>query len=150
MGRPRSGVTFEEWALLAEVRAEMGRRGWSGMRMARESGIPVSNVRRYFTKAERSPSPSDLFDAARALGVSLSTLVERAEAVTDARRPQDLAQWRLDQGGAELGADDYEGLAEDAISQLSPEAQAEIRRVSEAMRPKRPERQARHEGNGDA
>lgn len=103
MGRNKSGVAFEEWALLAEVRAEMGRRGWNAARMATESGIPVSNVRRYFVKAERSPSPSDLFEAARALGVPLSTLIERAEVVSDARNPRDLAAW---QGDLELSAED--------------------------------------------
>lgn len=98
MGQRQSGVAFEEWALLAEIRAEMGRRGWNAARMASVSGIPVSNVRRYFMRAMRSPSPSDLFDAARALGVPLSELVERAEAVSDARNPRDVALWRADQG----------------------------------------------------
>src|SRR6185503_10356977 len=84
--------------------AEMGRRGWSAARMSRESGIPVSNVRRYFMRAMRSPSPSDLFNAARALGVPLSELVERAESVAHARNPRDVALWHEDQGDAELEA----------------------------------------------
>ena len=125
MGQRQTGVAFEEWALLAEIRAEMGRRGWSAARMSRESGIPVSNVRRYFMRAMRSPSPSDLFNAARALGVPLSELVERAETITDARNPRDLALWHLDQGDADLSADLH--------AQLDPATQA----LAEELRPKR-------------
>jgi len=93
--------------------------------MSRESGIPVSNVRRYFMRAMRSPSPSDLFNAARALGVPLSELVERAETITDARNPRDLALWHLDQGDADLSADLH--------AQLDPATQA----LAEELRPKR-------------
>jgi len=97
-------VAFEEWALLAEIRAEMGRRGWNRDRMARESGLPATNVYRYFVKATRSPSPSDLFAAAKALGVPLSELAERAEAVADEHNPRDVALWHADQGDDELEA----------------------------------------------
>ena len=115
VGQRKSGVAFEEWALLAEIRAEMGRRGWNRDRMARESGMPATNVYRYFMKATRSPSPSDLFAAAKALGVPLSELAERAEAVSDARLPRDVAAWLADQGD------------------LDPETQA----LAEHIRPKR-------------
>ncbi|MFD1055481.1 helix-turn-helix domain-containing protein [Terrabacter terrigena] len=69
--------------LLAEVRAEMGRKGFTAGRLAAASDINPATLSRRL--AERSPlTVPELLRICDALGVSLETLAARAEAVSAA------------------------------------------------------------------
>lgn len=137
MERTSSAAGLKEWALLAEFRAEMSRRGWSRARMAEASGLSEASVGRYFIRAERSPDAADLFAAALALDLPLSTLIQRAEVAAKTLTQADIDAWNEARGAQRRPA----SLAEDAIGGMSPGAGEAVRRVSKRIRPPEPPEQ---------
>jgi transcriptional regulator with XRE-family HTH domain len=64
----------------AEIRAEMARRGWSASQLATRAGITADTLRRRLSGDDNLTVP-ELSRIASAFGLSLSTLVSRAEDV---------------------------------------------------------------------
>lgn len=69
-------------ALAAAIRAEMGRKRVMGSQLARESGVPISTLRKTL-KGERAIDYEELSKIAAALRVRASTLVAESESIED-------------------------------------------------------------------
>jgi transcriptional regulator with XRE-family HTH domain len=112
-GRNRSGLTR---AVAAQIRAERAASGLTQQKVVDKSGIPKSTYIR-LESGERVADVQQLAAFCAALDIPLAVFMQRAEDRLD----------RLDP----------EAVAADALSQLPPEAQAEIAKVSKGLRPKR-------------
>lgn len=65
-------------AMIAQIGAEMGARGWNRLELAAKSGISRSSIYRYMD-AERQMKLGDLADIAAAFGLSYFELATRAQ-----------------------------------------------------------------------
>lgn len=65
-------------AMIAQIGAEMGARGWNRNELAKRSGISTSSIYRYMD-AERQMKLGDIADIAEALGMDYFELSTRAQ-----------------------------------------------------------------------
>jgi hypothetical protein len=110
-------MSLYEHALADEILAEVARQRLTSRRVQELSGVKARSWANYLTTRNRHMPVSVVESICRALKVKPSEMHRRAE-----------------ERAAHL---DLEATAADALSQLAPEAQAEIATVSKGLRPKR-------------
>jgi hypothetical protein len=114
-------MSLYEHALADEILAEVARQRLTSRRVQELSGVKARSWANYLTTRNRHMPVSVVEFICRALKVKPSEMHRRAE-----------------ERAAHLESQpDPEAVAADALSQLSPEAQAEIAKVSKNLRPKR-------------
>lgn len=65
-------------AMIVQINAEIGAKGWNRLELAKRSGISASSIYRYLD-GERQMKLQDIADIADALGISYLELATRAQ-----------------------------------------------------------------------